>query len=74
MAYNEKLAERLSKAFTGNIDVIEKKMFGGLAYMYKDHMCVGIIDDMLIVRVDPKKYEKALSEKHLDLWISPPSL
>ncbi len=67
MTYNEKLAERLSKAFTGNIDVIEKKMFGGLAYMYKDHMCVGIIDDMLIVRVDPEKYEKAHMFK---LWIS----
>lgn len=28
-------------------------------------MCVEIIDDMLMVRVGPEKYEKALSEKHV---------
>jgi len=28
-------------------------------------MCVGIIDDMLMLRVGPEKYEKALSEKHV---------
>jgi len=33
MAYDEKLAGRLSKAFTGNKEVDEKKMFGGLAYI-----------------------------------------
>jgi len=65
MAYDEKVAERLSKAFDGNKAVIEKKMFGRIAYMYKDHMCVGIVDDMLMVRVGPEKYEKALSEKHV---------
>ena len=65
MAYNEKVAERLSKVFAGNKNVIEKKMFGGIAYMYKDHMCVGIVDDMLMVRVGPEKYEKALLEKHV---------
>jgi len=65
MAYDEKLAERLSKAFIGNKNIVEKKMFGGIAYMYTDHMCVGIIDDMLMVRVGPEKYEEALSEKHV---------
>ena len=65
MAYDEKVAERLSKVFAGNKDVVEKKMFGGIAYMYKDHMCVGIIDDMLMVRVGPEKYESALSEKYV---------
>ena len=28
-------------------------------------MCVGIVDNMLMVRVGPEKYEKALSEKHV---------
>lgn len=65
MAYDEKVAERLGKAFAGKKDVIEKKMFGGIAYMYKDHMCVGIVEDMLMVRVGPEKYKKALSEKNV---------
>lgn len=65
MAYDEKLVGRLSQAFSGHKVVTEKKMFGGIVYMFKYHMCVGIVDDMLMVRVGPKKYEKTLSEKHV---------
>jgi len=65
MAYNEKVAGRLSKVFSEHKGVVEKKMFGGIAYMYRDHMCVGVIDDMLMIRVGPEQYEKALSEKHV---------
>jgi len=64
MAYDEKIAERLSKAFSGHKSVQEKKMFGGIAYMFKNHMCVGIINDLLMVRVGPEQYEDALSEAH----------
>lgn len=65
MAYDEKLAERLSGIFAKKKNVVEKMMFGGIAYMYNDHMCVGIVDDMLMVRVGPDKYETALSQKHV---------
>jgi len=65
MAYDEKVAERLSKVFSEHKGVAEKKMFGGIAYIYKDHMCVGIVDNMLMVRVGPEQYEKALSQKHV---------
>lgn len=64
MAYDENVAKRLSTVFAGNRNVIEKKMFGGIAYMYKDHMCVGIVDNMLMVRVGPEQYESAFAEKH----------
>jgi TfoX/Sxy family transcriptional regulator of competence genes len=65
MAYDEKVAERLSKVFSEHKGVQEKKMFGGIAYMFKNHMCVGVINDMLMVRVGPEQYEKALSEAHV---------
>ncbi len=65
MAYDEKVAERLSKVFGEHKGVAEKKMFGGIAYMYADHMCVGVINDMLMVRVGPEEYEKALSEAYV---------
>jgi len=65
MAYDEKIAERLSKVFGEHKGVVEKKMFGGIAFMYKDHMCVGVIDDLLMVRVGPEHYEKVLSEEHV---------
>lgn len=65
MAYDEKLADRLREVFAEHKSVDEKKMFGGIAYMYQDHMCVGIVDDMLMVRIGPEQYEKALSEKYV---------
>ena len=65
MAYDEKAAERLSKLFSKHKGVVEKKMFGGIAFMFTDHMCVGVIDDLLMVRVGPEQYEKALSEAHV---------
>ncbi len=65
MAYDEKVAERLSKVFSEHKGAQEKKMFGGIAYMFKNHMCVGVVDDLLMVRVGPEHYEDALSEAHV---------
>ncbi len=62
MAYDERVAQRLSKVLAANKNAVEKKMFGGIAYMYKDYMCVGIVDDMLMVRIGPEQYESALAE------------
>ncbi len=64
MAYDEKIAERLSRVFSEHKGAQEKKMFGGIAYMYRDHMCVGVVDDLLMVRVGPEQYERALSDAH----------
>lgn len=45
MAYDEGIAERLRELFARRPGVTEKKMFGGLAFMYRDHMLVGIIGE-----------------------------
>lgn len=50
MAYNEKLAGRISLLLKPQKGVKEKKMFGGIAYMLKDKMFVGIVKDDLMVR------------------------
>ena len=64
MAYNEKLAERIRRQFSTRTDVVERKMFGGLAFMVRGHMCCGVVGDELMVRVGPKAYEAALKENH----------
>jgi TfoX/Sxy family transcriptional regulator of competence genes len=64
MTYDEKVAERLTKLFAEHKGVVEKKMFGGIAYMFREHMCVGVVDDLLMVRVGPEQYERALSDAH----------
>ena len=65
MAYDEGLAERLRDEFAERYDVIEKKMFGGLAFMVSGQMCCGIIKDTLMARVGPDQYLKSLAKKHV---------
>ena len=64
MAYDEGLAERLREAFSKRDDVVEKKMFGGLAFMVAGHMCVGVVDETLMARVGPERYMEALNRPH----------
>lgn len=62
MAYDEALAARIRKALRAKRDVTERKMFGGMAFMLRGHMFVGILDDSLMARVGPENYEKALAK------------
>ena len=64
MAYDEAVAERVRSALGKNPDIVEKKMFGGLAFMLHGNMCCGVIGDRLMLRVGPKGYETALSRPH----------
>lgn len=64
MAYNEVLAERIRIALMKKkTKSIEKKMMGGLCFMVDDKMCVGVIKDSMMIRIDPEIYEKALTKK-----------
>ena len=48
MAYNEKLADRIRERLSELKKVEEKEMMGGLAFMYNDKMCIGIIKDEMM--------------------------
>jgi TfoX/Sxy family transcriptional regulator of competence genes len=65
MAYDEGVAERLRDLFTDRQGITEKRMFGGLAFMYRGHMLVGIIEDSLMARVGPAAYVAALKQAHV---------
>jgi TfoX/Sxy family transcriptional regulator of competence genes len=60
LAYDELLADRVRDALAAESDVREQKMFGGLAFMVRGHMCVGLLADELMVRVGPDGYDDAL--------------
>ncbi|MCB0527111.1 MAG: TfoX/Sxy family protein [Saprospiraceae bacterium] len=64
MAYNELLADRIRVALAAHSDLEEKKMFGGLAFMYKGKMACGIVKDELMVRVVASRYESSLEKPH----------
>lgn len=63
MAYDEKLADRIREFLVELPDVEEKQMMGGLAFMVNNKMCVGVVKDEMMARIDPEKYETALEIK-----------
>ena len=64
MVYDEGLAERIAGIFSVKQEFEVKKMFGGLCYMSKGHMVVGIVGDELMVRVGKENWESALTRPH----------
>ena len=63
MAYNEELAERIREAvklFPESFT--EKKMFGGIAFLYGGKMTIGPVKDDLMVRVISEKMEAVLQQ------------
>lgn len=66
MPYNEELAKRISitlKSFPEEFE--EKKMFGGIAYLYRGKMTVGIVKDDLMVRVVEPKMDAELKNQYV---------
>jgi TfoX/Sxy family transcriptional regulator of competence genes len=64
MAYNEKLADRIREVIAlTHKNVEEKKMFAGLCFMVNDKMCVGVHEDKIMVRLDPKIYETVIGKE-----------
>ena len=63
MAFNEKLADRTREIIAEtHKHVEEKRMFGGLCFMVNDKMCIGVEQERLMVRLDPARYDEALSK------------
>jgi TfoX/Sxy family transcriptional regulator of competence genes len=67
MAYDEELAARIREHVAGE-PVVEKKMFGGLAFLLNGHMGVSASGQGgLLVRVDPADSEALLAEPGVTL-------
>ncbi|MCM8568647.1 TfoX/Sxy family protein [Gramella jeungdoensis] len=64
MAYDEFLADRVRRILKQKaVSFEEKQMMGGLCFMVNDKMCVGIVADQLMARIDPGIYREALKKK-----------
>jgi len=62
MAYSEKLANRIRERLADLRNVEEKEMMGGLTFMYNGKMCVGIIKDELMCRIDPAIHDELVEK------------
>lgn len=65
MAYDEELAHRIRAVLADrDVDPIEQRMFGGLAFMVRGHMTVGVMGDELMVRVGKDGHAEAIGQPH----------
>ena len=64
MAYDEGLAQRIKEFYKDVPNLEDKKMFGGVGYLYQGNMACGVHKDKLIIRVGADDHEKALAKEH----------
>src|SRR5438093_13157434 len=64
MAFDERLAERIRGSLGKRKGLVEKKMFGGVAFLLNGNMCVGVHKSDLLVRLPPDETDGALSQPH----------
>ncbi len=64
MAYDEGLAERVREQLSRYAAFTERKMFGGLCFLVRGHMCCGVLGEELLLRVGPSAYVEALTAPH----------
>jgi TfoX/Sxy family transcriptional regulator of competence genes len=60
MAFDEELNDRVREALAELPNVEEKHMFGGTCFMVNGKMCVGVVKDEMMCRIDPAIYEEVL--------------
>lgn len=64
MAYDDGLAHRIRDVLVDHPTLVEKKMFGGIAFMLQGNFSCGVNQENLVVRVGPEKFEAALAQPH----------
>ncbi|MCC6881725.1 MAG: TfoX/Sxy family protein [Verrucomicrobiales bacterium] len=87
MAYDESLAERVRAALWQSGTTFEEKaMMGGLCILVDGKMCVGVVQDRLMARLDPAIYEEMLERPGCEpmdftgrpmkgyVWVDPPGM
>ena len=65
MAYDERLAARVLDILRSEPSLVQKRMFGGAAFMLQGNLACGVIDDGLIVRVPKEEYAAQLARPHV---------
>ncbi|GIZ07681.1 TfoX/Sxy family protein [Flavobacterium sp. UMI-01] len=66
MAYNELLSLRIQQQLQEQqMNFVEKKMFGGIAFMIADKMCIGVMKELIMLRVMDEYYDGLLRENHV---------
>jgi TfoX/Sxy family transcriptional regulator of competence genes len=70
VAYDEDLADRIRALLATDHDVVEKKMFGGLAFLIGGNMSVSASGQGgMLLRCDPDETDALVKEPHADRFV-----
>ncbi|HEX4253227.1 MAG TPA: TfoX/Sxy family protein [Pseudonocardia sp.] len=70
MAYDVEMADRLREILAGEPDVVEKPMFGGLAFLVAGHLAVAVSRrGGLLLRVDPAQTDTLAGQPGATRWV-----
>ena len=70
MAYDEELAARIRDLMSAEPSLAEKKMFGGLAFLVRGNMAVGVSGQGgILVRVDPDESDELVATTPAQLMV-----
>ena len=61
MSYDTALAERIRARIAAHPRLMEKEMFGGIAFLIGGNMAVGVSHDELMVRVGKEAHDEAVA-------------
>ena len=67
MAYDEEVADRVRAELGPRAGLVEKKMFGGLAFLLNGNMCTGVLGEDVIVRATTDQTDEWLDEPRVRL-------
>jgi TfoX/Sxy family transcriptional regulator of competence genes len=68
MPPDDALLHRVRVALGGAVEVEEKKMFGGIAFMVRGKMCVSVGRDRIMGRIDAALHDSAWNVKAARQW------
>jgi TfoX/Sxy family transcriptional regulator of competence genes len=64
VAYDEGMAQRIREMLAERTDTSEMRMFGGIAFLVRGNMAVGVVKDDLMVRVGPDAHGDLVALPH----------
>jgi TfoX/Sxy family transcriptional regulator of competence genes len=64
MAYDLGLADRIRSIVERRGTFVERKMFGGVAFMVNGHMCCGVVKNDLVLRLSEEQAAASLRQPH----------
>jgi len=65
MAYDKTISARIDKLIRNKKNFTQKKLIGGVGYMYNGNICIGVYKDELLIRCFPEETDALIARKNV---------